>query len=136
MWEIDIPSLVRDKAKEVRHQNNRNDEEEEGRWRDSGRGRSRSKSRGRNRHRDEVVAMTTTSTTRQRKEIKRFRVPARFVVKCHTRAGDYSCVLCCGPQNGYRGEVVLCDDPEALVDHVAREHRIGDIENEWDILAG
>lgn len=80
------------------------------------RGRSRSRSRGR-RERGETI--------------KRFRIPARFVIKCHTPEGDFLCALCCGRQN-----VVFCEDAEALVDHVAREHRIGDIEREWDILAG
>lgn len=80
------------------------------------RGRSRSRSRGR-REAGETI--------------KRFRVPARFVIKCHTPEGDFVCALCCGRQN-----VVFCEDAESLVDHVAREHRIGDIEREWDILAG
>lgn len=80
------------------------------------RGRSRSRSRGRR-----EVGET----------IKRFRIPARFVIKCHTPEGDFVCALCCGRQN-----VVFCENAESLVDHVAREHRIGDIEREWDILAG
>lgn len=92
-----------------------------------------------------VVVTTTTTTTKQRHkntnqentwERRRFRVPARFVLKCHTPEGDFACALCCGPHDGYAGEVVLCEDPESLVHHVAREHRIGDIENEWDIFPG
>lgn len=117
MWEIEIPVLVRDKAESVH--------------RDKARGRSRS--RGRGKKEEDVI---TTTTMKQWKEIKRFRIPARFVLKCHTPEGDFACALCCGPQDGYSGEVVLCEDPEALVDHVAREHRVGDIENEWDIFPG
>lgn len=117
MWEIEIPVLIRDRAESVH------------------RPRGRSKTR-KSKDKDKDIIAVETTTTRQRREVKVFRIPARFVAKCHTPEGDYACVLCCGPQDGYKGEVVLCNDPEALVDHVAREHRIGDIENEWDILPG
>lgn len=134
MWEIEIPVLVRDKAEEraLHH-------------RDLDRVmRKNSRKSHRHHHGDDddgardIVAVTTTTTKQRREVIRRFRVPARFVVKCHTPEGDFACVLCCGPQDGWRarGEVVLCDNPESLVDHVAREHRVGDLENEWDILPG
>lgn len=123
VWEIEIPVFVRDKAESVQR-----------------RGRSRSRSKQR---KEDVI--TTTATNQRRREIRRFRIPARFVIKCHTPEGDFVCALCCGPQDGYHHRaggggggvvVVLCEDAEALVDHVAREHRIGDIENEWDIFPG
>lgn len=122
MWEIEIPVLVRDKADE-RVQRRR--------------GRSRSRDRQQQPREEDVIA--TMTTKKQRREIRRFRIPARFVIKCHTPEGDFVCTLCCGPQGGYYadgGAVVLCEDAEALVDHVAREHRIGDIENERDIFPG
>ncbi|KAJ4387780.1 hypothetical protein N0V93_008382 [Gnomoniopsis smithogilvyi] len=77
----------------------------------------------------EVVAVTE-------QRMVRFRIPAKFVVKCHTPEGDYACVLCCGPRGNYSGVVVLCDDPEALVDHVVKEHKVADIEKEVDIIRG
>lgn len=66
----------------------------------------------------------------------RIRLPAKFVVKCHTPEGEYACALCCGPDGEYGGEIVLCEDPEALVDHVAKEHKTSDLEKEVDIIIG
>ncbi|KAJ4412459.1 hypothetical protein N0V82_008778 [Gnomoniopsis sp. IMI 355080] len=88
------------------------------------------KDRGRSRTGREVVAVAEQEQT---KTVK-FRVPAKFVVKCHTPEGDYACVLCCGPSSNYSGVVVLCDDPESLVDHVVKEHKVAEIEKEFDIL--
>lgn len=109
-----------------------------------GRSRSRSRpaagggmSRGRSRTGKEVVAVAEEKMARKSAvEVIRFRVPARFVVKCHTPEGDYACVLCCGPRDDHSGPVVLCDDPETLVHHVAKEHRVVEIEDEVDILPG
>lgn len=93
--------------------------------------------RGRSRSGKAVVAaVAAAEEQRAAVQIMRFRVPARFVAKCHTPEGDYACVLCCGPRGDYTGPVVLCDGPESLIDHVAREHRIMDIEREVDILPG
>lgn len=98
--------------------------------------------RGRSRAGKEVVAAVVAEEEERLRQrgtavrMMRFRVPARFVAKCHTPEGDYACVLCCGPRGDYAGPVVLCDGPEALVDHVAREHRVVDIEREVDILPG
>lgn len=95
--------------------------------------------RGRSRSGKAVVAAVAAAEEQQQRaavRMMRFRVPARFVAKCHTPEGDYACVLCCGPRGDYAGPVVLCDGPESLIDHVAREHRIMDIEREVDILPG
>lgn len=88
------------------------------------------KDRGRSRTSREVVAVA------EQEQIKmvKFRLPAKFVVKCHTPEGDYACVLCCGPSSNYSGVVVLCDDPESLVDHVVKEHKVAEIEKDFDII--
>ncbi|KAI9689063.1 MAG: hypothetical protein M1822_000800 [Bathelium mastoideum] len=59
-----------------------------------------------------------------------FHVTARFVVKCHTESGEYACVLC----SRGRGIGVVCADPEALVAHIGRKHRIGEYEREIDLV--
>lgn len=92
--------------------------------------------RGRSRTGKEVVAVAEAEAEHRVRMVRRFCVPARFVVKCHTPEGDYMCVLCCGPRGDYAGPVVLCDDPETLVHHVAKEHRLGEIEDELDIFPG
>lgn len=92
-----------------------------------------SRDRGRSRTSKEVVAVVEQ---KPRQRTLRFQVLAKFVVKCHTREGEYVCVLCCGPRGNYSGVVVLCDDPESLVDHIIKEHGIADIEKEVDILPG
>lgn len=81
-------------------------------------------SRGRSRTGKEVVAVTEQSGRKLT-----FRVPARFVVKCHTPLGEYACGLCAG------AVVVLCETPEDLVDHIAKEHKTADIEKDVDIIA-
>lgn len=91
------------------------------------------KDRGRSTTGKEVVAVTEQ---KQKSKLVKFRITAKFVVKCHTPEGDYACVLCCGPSNNYSGVVVLCDDAESLVDHVAKEHTAADMEKEVDILRG
>ena len=57
-------------------------------------------------------------------------VTARFVVKCHTERGEYACVLCARR----RGVEVVCADPEALVAHVGRKHKIDEYEGEVDLV--
>lgn len=86
-------------------------------------------SRGRSRTGKEVVAVTEQSGKRLT-----FRIPARFVVKCHTPLGEYACGLCAGPR-GDSAVVVLCETPEDLVDHIAKEHKTADIEKDVDIIA-
>ncbi|KAK7727907.1 hypothetical protein SLS63_006987 [Diaporthe eres] len=86
-------------------------------------------SRGRSRTGKEVVAVTEQSGKKLT-----FRVPARFVVKCHTPLGEYACGLCAGPR-GDSAVVVLCETPEDLVDHIAKEHKTADIEKDVDIIA-
>lgn len=86
-------------------------------------------SRGRSRTGKEVVAVTEQSGRKLT-----FRVPARFVVKCHTPLGEYACGLCAGPR-GDSAVVVLCETPEDLVDHIAKEHKTADIEKDVDIIA-
>lgn len=86
-------------------------------------------SRGRSRTGKEVVAVTEESGKKLT-----FRIPARFVVKCHTTLGEYVCGLCAGPR-GDSAVVVLCETPEDLVDHIAKEHKIADIEKDVDIIA-
>ena len=68
--------------------------------------------------------------TEERVENCDFHVTARFVVKCHTEDGEYACVLC--HQN--RGVDLICADPEALVAHIGRKHRIGEYEREIDLV--
>lgn len=89
------------------------------------------KDRGRSQTGKEVVAVAE-----QKQKTVKFLIPAKFIVKCHTPEGEYACVLCCGPDSKYSGVVVLCDDPESLVDHVVKEHKIAEIEKEIDIIAG
>lgn len=89
------------------------------------------KDRGRSQTGKEVVAVAE-----QKQKTVKFLIPAKFIVKCHTHEGEYACVLCCGPDSKYSGVVVLCDDPESLVDHVVKEHKIAEIEKEIDIIAG
>lgn len=64
-----------------------------------------------------------------------FRIPARFVVKCHTPLGEYACALCAGLRGDPAPVIVLCETPEDLIDHIAREHRTGDVEKDADIIA-
>lgn len=96
-----------------------------------GKEKEKDKDRGRSTSGKEMVIVKE-----QKQKMVRFRVPAKFVVKCHTPEGDYACVLCCGPRGDYSGVVVLCDDPEALVDHVAKDHDASEIEKEIDIIVG
>lgn len=86
-------------------------------------------SRGRSRTGKEVVAVAEQSGGKLT-----FRIPARFVVKCHTPQGEYACGLCAGPR-GDSAVVVLCETPEDLVDHIAKEHKTADIEKDVDIIA-
>ncbi|KAL2283106.1 hypothetical protein FJTKL_10209 [Diaporthe vaccinii] len=86
-------------------------------------------SRGRSRTGKEVVAVTEQSGKKLT-----FRVPARFVVKCHTPLGEYACGLCAAPR-GDSAVVVLCETPEDLVDHIAKEHKTADTEKDVDIIA-
>ena len=86
-------------------------------------------SRGRSRTGKEVVAVTEQSGKKLT-----FRIPARFVVKCHTPLGEYACGLCAGPHRD-SGVIVLCETPEDLVDHIAKEHKTADIEKDVDIIA-
>lgn len=88
-----------------------------------------SASRGRSRTGKEVVAVAEQTGRKLT-----FRVPARFVVKCHTRLGEYACGLCAGPRGG-SAVIVLCETPEDLVDHIAKEHKTADIEKDVDIIA-
>lgn len=77
---------------------------------------------------------------KRKHEMVKFRIPAKFVVKCHTPEGDCAGVLCCGP-NRPRETVLVwwscrlchCDDPEALIDHVASDQAISDIEEEVEV---
>ncbi|KAJ0115857.1 hypothetical protein J7T55_004026 [Diaporthe amygdali] len=86
-------------------------------------------SRGRSRTGKEVVAVTEQTGKKLT-----FRIPARFVVKCHTPMGEYACGLCAGPR-GDSTVIVLCETPEDLVDHIAKEHKTADIEKDADIIA-
>lgn len=86
-------------------------------------------SRGRSRTGKEVVAVTEQSGKKLT-----LRIPARFIVKCHTPLGEYACGLCAGPR-GDSAVVVLCETPEDLVDHIAKEHKTADIEKDVDIIA-
>ncbi|KAG8163140.1 hypothetical protein KVR01_007618 [Diaporthe batatas] len=87
-------------------------------------------SRGRSRTGKEVVAVTERSGKKLT-----IRIPARFVVKCHTPLGEYACALCARPRGDSAPVVVLCETPEDLVDHIATEHKTSDIEKDTDIIA-
>lgn len=86
-------------------------------------------SRGRSRTGKEVVAVTEQTGRKLT-----FRIPARFIVKCHTPLGEYACGLCAGPR-GDSAVIVLCETPEDLVDHIAKEHKTADVEKDVDIIA-
>lgn len=83
-----------------------------------------------------VKEAAAVAVAEQKPKMVKFQIPAKFVVKCHTPEGEYACVLCCGPSGNYSGVVVLCDDPESLVDHVVKEHKAAEIEKEIDIITG
>lgn len=57
-----------------------------------------------------------------------FIVSQRFVIKCHTPAGDFACVLC----TKFRDGDVLCASADALINHVGRSHSIDELEWEPD----
>ncbi|KAI3390941.1 hypothetical protein diail_8339, partial [Diaporthe ilicicola] len=81
-------------------------------------------SRGRSKTGKEVVAVTEQTGKKLT-----FRIPARFIVKCHTPMGEYACGLCAGAR-GDSAVIVLCETPEDLVDHIAKEHKTADMEKD------
>lgn len=66
---------------------------------------------------------------RQVEEDVEIIVDQRFVVKCHTTYGTYACLLC----NIHRDGDIICDDADALVNHVGRAHDITELERQPDL---
>lgn len=64
-------------------------------------------------------------------ELRRYTMHARLVLKSHTPAGDFACVLCY--QDRDRGADCHCSSVEALVRHIGRDHTHDDFESEVDI---
>ncbi|KAI0904107.1 hypothetical protein F4823DRAFT_234092 [Ustulina deusta] len=61
-----------------------------------------------------------------------FDLGQRFIVKCHTKGGEYACVLC-----RKHGEVdVVCRSVPTLVNHVSKEHTIWELDTEPDLKRG
>ncbi|KAI9684525.1 MAG: hypothetical protein M1820_010882 [Bogoriella megaspora] len=65
----------------------------------------------------------------ERLEERDYHILGRFVIKCHTEAGDYACLLC----HRNRDKDILCPDAEALIAHVSRKHKVDEYEREIDI---
>ncbi|KAF2192626.1 hypothetical protein K469DRAFT_717196 [Zopfia rhizophila CBS 207.26] len=59
-----------------------------------------------------------------------FLVENRFVVKSHKESGGFACVLC----SRERPSDTICDSVAALVDHVWREHTVGEYGREVDVV--
>ncbi|KAF2000724.1 hypothetical protein P154DRAFT_193549 [Amniculicola lignicola CBS 123094] len=59
-----------------------------------------------------------------------FLVENRFIVKCHREGGGFACALC----RRFGDVDTACEDVGSLVDHVWREHEIGELIKEEDIL--
>ncbi|KAH7134430.1 hypothetical protein EDB81DRAFT_887231 [Dactylonectria macrodidyma] len=66
---------------------------------------------------------------RQVEEDVEVLVDQRFVVKCHTTYGTYACILC----SIYRDGDIICDNADALVNHVGRAHDITELERQPDL---
>lgn len=62
----------------------------------------------------------------------RFLITNRFVVKCHGDGGGFACVLC---RRWSDGDTVM-RGVEELVDHVWREHGVGEVRGDGDIFEG
>ncbi|CAI6335327.1 unnamed protein product [Periconia digitata] len=62
-------------------------------------------------------------------ETREFHLGQRFVIKCHTRDGEFACVLC----SRFRERDAICRTVEALVNHVGRFHEVGELERERDL---
>lgn len=62
----------------------------------------------------------------------KFLVRNEFVVKCHRVDGGFACALC-----ARWGEAdTICRDVGDLMEHLWREHEIGDLERDEDIVCG
>lgn len=62
-------------------------------------------------------------------ETREFHLGQRFVVKCHTRDGEFACVLCAR----YRDKDAICRSVDALVNHVGRFHEVDELEGDVDL---
>ncbi|KAF3040304.1 hypothetical protein E8E12_007017 [Didymella heteroderae] len=62
----------------------------------------------------------------------KFLVRNEFVVKCHRVGGGFACVLCAK----YGEADTVCRDVGDLMEHLWREHEIGDLERDEDIVCG
>ncbi|KAI0140548.1 hypothetical protein GGR57DRAFT_487742 [Xylariaceae sp. FL1272] len=59
-------------------------------------------------------------------ETHHFDVGQRFIVQCHTRTGEYACVLC----RKYRDIDVICRSVTTFINHVGRAHNIHELGSE------
>ncbi|KAF2738368.1 hypothetical protein EJ04DRAFT_520335 [Polyplosphaeria fusca] len=66
---------------------------------------------------------------RKRGRGRQFMMSNRFVIKSHRDGGGYACLLCSKHRKADTG----CKDVNALVEHIRREHSIGEIVDEVDI---
>lgn len=62
-------------------------------------------------------------------ETREFHLGQRFVVKCHTRDGEFACVLC----SRFRDRDAICRSVEGLVNHVGRFHEVDELERDADL---
>ncbi|VUC29790.1 unnamed protein product [Clonostachys rosea] len=67
---------------------------------------------------------------RERRQMRvEFVANARFVIKSHTHHGEFACPLC----RKHRDSDMLCPSADTLLDHVGKEHSIGELMKEPDI---
>ncbi|KAF2653940.1 hypothetical protein K491DRAFT_494692 [Lophiostoma macrostomum CBS 122681] len=64
-----------------------------------------------------------------RRRARTFIFGSRFVVKCHREGGGFACVLCCR----WRNADTVCWEVAELIDHVWREHGVGDVLGDGDV---
>ncbi|PVI01747.1 hypothetical protein DM02DRAFT_590687 [Periconia macrospinosa] len=81
-----------------------------------------------------LASSTSPSSSSSEKivETRAFRLGPRFVVKCHTRQGEFACALCAR----FRERDVVCRTVDALVNHVGRFHRVWELEQDVDLREG
>ncbi|KFA80075.1 hypothetical protein S40288_08222 [Stachybotrys chartarum IBT 40288] len=61
-------------------------------------------------------------------EEREFQLGQRFVVKCHMPDGRFACLLC----TRFRSRDTICSTVDGLVNHVGKDHDMGELESEED----
>lgn len=69
------------------------------------------------------------ASSRQGASDRTFLVGTRFLVKCHREGGGFACVLC----SKCREADTVCGEVEGLVEHLWREHGVGELEGDGDV---